>query len=130
MFIRHSTARTAIGIGNLVFKIPVIWPLHRAIHRFDIGIRSNKSEARFWQRNKDNPRFALCPIIYSHPSGFLNIMPRLELLSQKDFEAFAGHLDNPDDYDLNVENFGWYCGDIVCLDYEKLPWICKRKLKK
>lgn len=114
-------------VGGYAIKMPTVvygWRL------FLCGLLANLQERSF-SRLKD-PR--MCPVIFSLPGGFLNVMPRCieltddefcSLVNIKDFWGY-GLIDWPgNDYRykavIPVENksnsFGWHNGKVVAIDY-------------
>ena len=117
MKLEGGCTRRVLLVGSYAVKLP----------RFGYGWRSglqglihNLNEAT-WSRYCD--RYAgLCPVVFSLPGGFLNVMQRARPLTSEewsdfDYEAFVEH----DDYRLPVENkddsFGIVAGRIVAVDY-------------
>jgi hypothetical protein len=99
---------------SLVFKIPNCseWRL------FLCGLLANLQERTFAQAGWPE----LCPIKFSLPLGFLIVMPRVKVLTEKEFETFDyERFVNHKDYHVPVEakrdSFGWLDGKIVAVDY-------------
>jgi len=114
---RYGTTRTTILIGRFAIKIPatVQWNL------FLKGLLGNLQEAKF---SKVDHR--LCPVIFAMPLGFLNVMPRCEMLSRDvffalDYEAFTSESNGifclSDMVEKKLDSFGMLNGKIVAVDY-------------
>lgn len=106
----NGVSRFVITVGCIVLKFPnfLSW------RRFLLGLLANITELT-WSRTAD-PR--LCPILFSLPGGFLNVMPWCTPLE------YEGRVDRyyVDHYDeLPVENksdsFGYYRNRLVAVDY-------------
>jgi hypothetical protein len=116
--IRWGSARMAILTKCYAIKIP----------RIDMGaegFRSNSREHRKWA---ESSAAHLCPILSTLPFGMVIIMPRARPLTDSEFAelsaeyvAEAGQWSPPRlAGDFKRENFGFYDGKIVRIDYEGL----------
>lgn len=117
MKIKNGVTRKVIIIGGYAFKIP---QTRYGWQRFLNGLLANIQE-RYMSTIAD---VRLCPVVFSIPGGWLNVMPACDELSESEFDLF-----NPKAYceDLPVENkrcsFGWYMDHdtrsaiIVAVDY-------------
>lgn len=116
MFKRGIT-REVILIGKYAFKIPSL----RSWWLFLEGLQCNMNET---QRQKCSDRF--CPIVFSFPGGFLNIMKRCTPLKVYDRDEMRNifYLSKETE-DGNVHNFvenkecsfGILDGKLVAVDY-------------
>lgn len=87
------------------------------------GLLANLQERRFYRTGFGVPK--ICPVLFSDPLGLVVIMPACEVLDRSltddELEGFFGVPWG--DTTLNVpvedkpENFGWYDGRIVAIDY-------------
>lgn len=64
----------------------------------------------------------LCPVIFSIPGGWLNIMPRVREMTDKEFRIFdVKDFLEKSDYVVPAEaksnSFGWLNGHVVAIDY-------------
>jgi hypothetical protein len=114
MRVARGATRLVILTQNYALKVPSIesWEL------FLCGLLSNMSE-KIWSGFAPQ----LCPVLWSIPGGFLNVMPRVDTLSRclKE-DIYEEHFGNKEDYTLEfVENkphhFGYYQGRLVAVDY-------------
>jgi hypothetical protein len=96
----HGATRTVILVGRYAFKFPTMaygWK------SFLNGLLHNMNETAWW-RSACNA--GLCPIVFSIPGGFLNVMPRCEPvggLTAERYNAFVNRgrcCDHPDDVHL------------------------------
>src|ERR1051325_9135184 len=80
MLKRYGTHRTVYLIGKYAIKRPVFveWRL------FLLGLLANMQEARFSKMGWPE----LCPVVFSVPGGFLNVMRRTEPLEYEAFMRF------------------------------------------
>ena len=112
--IRSGATRHAILIGKYAVKIPV---LNEGWELFLCGLLGNIQEHKF---HDSDPVF--CPIVFSIPLGFLNVMHRVNELTKKEFDT---HI--TDDFmqshsvvipcEIKRSSFGWFEGRIVAIDY-------------
>ena len=112
--IKYGTTRTVFLFRNLAIKIPnhVEWRL------FLHGLLANMQETKFSKTGWPE----LCPILFSIPGGFLNIMKRARPLTREEF--FSLNVDEwreKEDYivpcENKLDNFGCLDGRIVTIDY-------------
>lgn len=111
---RYGTHRTVYLVGKYAIKRPVFveWRL------FLLGLLANMQEARFSKTGWPE----LCPVIFSVPGGFLNIMYRAAPLEHEAFMqmSFNDFVERPE-YRVPVEDkrdsFGVLDGRIVAVDY-------------
>lgn len=110
-----GVSRLVVIIGDTAFKFP--YPF--SWRRFLLGLLANMTERTWWGFTQD---VRLCPIRFSLPGGFLNVMPRCEALQPSDKlgDTYADYYIRRYD-DLPVENkadsFGYYQGNLVAIDY-------------
>lgn len=104
----YGTTRTTLLIGKWAIKYPsfVQWNL------FLQGLLGNMQE-RVFSGTKD---MMLCPVVWSMPGGFLNVMPRCDPITREQFfnidtEAF------PDMVEHKLDSYGMLHGNIVAVDY-------------
>lgn len=116
--VRTGATRIVFLVGTYAVKIPNVcngWKL------FLLGLLANMQEATFssmgWR--------TLCPVLWSLPGGWLVVMPRVRVMTREefdtwDYEAWAAReaADMPNEFlDVKPENFGWWRGRLVVLDY-------------
>lgn len=106
------TRRHAFKIPNLRCWFQACW-----------GLIDNMQERRVNGRGRWATRQeGVCPIVFSLPGGFLNVMPRARPLTDDEWSAFdpAGHCNRPG-YTISAEpkrdSFGVVGGAIVAIDY-------------
>lgn len=110
MQIKKGLTRWVLLTKNYAIKFPRIYWGFRF---FAIGLLGNLNEGYYYKNFKNYYKDKFCPVIFN--GGFFLIMPRLDICKFKeeiDFEKFAGI-----PFDPNVENFGYYHGQIVLVDY-------------
>jgi len=111
---RNGITRESFLIGNYAIKVPSI----RSWKGFLWGLLANMQE-RVWWSDKDK---RLCPVLFSLPGGFLLIMPKVRVMTDKEFADFdyQAFINQPP-YNIPVESksdsFGWLNGEIVAIDY-------------
>lgn len=104
----------------LLHKYAVKIPSFHSWENFLNGLLGNMQEtmlSKFWSRNGV---IYHCPVIFSAPGGFLNIMLRARILTDDefknfDFETICGKLEYKPENKSN--SFGYLEGRIVCIDY-------------
>lgn len=109
-----GTCRWVFFIKDYVIKIPSLYSYKNYLN----GLLANISEYEFSKCKdfQDN----LCPVLFSFPFGFLNIMPKVKVLSQGEFskECLESYIKN---YQIPAEpkfnSFGWYKKRLVAIDY-------------
>jgi len=111
---RQGSHRVTILTKNYAIKLPN-FPLGWRL--FLIGLLSNIEEASFYDGESE-----LCPTLHALPGGFMNIMPRLTTLTREEFmsldiDTFSNNKDIQQKLDPKPNNFGWYRGRIVLIDY-------------
>jgi hypothetical protein len=108
------TRRYAVKVPNFLGPGPRGWRWRS----FLLGLLANLQESRFAATGWPE----LCPIVFRLPLGFLNVMPRVEILSDEEFLAFdAVAFCDKTDYVVPAEHksnsFGKWNGRIVAIDY-------------
>ncbi len=125
--IKNGCTRMVFLIGRYAIKVPQV---KHGWRNFLNGLLGNLQE-RIMDTMKDK---RMCPIIWSIPGGWLNVMPRCDSLTQTEFEDLR-----IDDFweqttkqvgtetiyygpcKVPVEHkrcsFGWYKNRIVAVDY-------------
>ena len=109
-----GTHRVVHCIGQFAIKRPVLfsWKL------FLCGLLANMQEAMFSKTGWPE----LCPVIFTFPGGWFNIMNRALPLTDEQFLNFDySEWVERNDYTIPVENkkcsFGFLNGEIVAVDY-------------
>lgn len=117
MKIKIGSSRICILTKNYAFKIPRLSP-YRSFLR---GLLANLQEQSFWKYCHYDE---LCPIVFSLPLGFMNVMYRASELNENDFPLVDSFLTNLKikDYDIPFESdklssLGKLNGKIVIVDY-------------
>ena len=101
----------------LIYDIAIKYPRFIQYNLFLHGLLANLNETLFSKFH-----IKCCPIYFSFPLGFLNIMHRAIPLSRIEFEELDyNNFVQVNDYKIPVENkldsFGWYKNKIVAIDY-------------
>jgi hypothetical protein len=110
-----GATRLVLLTKNYALKVPTphSWKL------FLFGLLSNMYERRWSGFDPER----LCPVLWSIPGGFLNVMPRVETLDDYlDTDLYLERFGDQGDYTLSfIENkphhFGYYKGNLVAVDY-------------
>lgn len=115
MEIKKGTTRVVILTSKYAFKFPAIYSWRLFLH----GLLANMQETDFWCQLKS---YKLCPVLFSLPLGFLVVMPRATVFTNKNFEYFCYEtFVNELGWIIPVENkrdsFGFINGQIVAIDY-------------
>jgi len=116
----YGTHRVTYLIGNFALKRPVLCPWRLFLHGLLANIQERTFSAAGWSK--------LCPVLFSIPGGWLNIMQRAEPLTREQFfaldyaEWIKGGTDLPEgEWVIPVENkldsFGLIDGRVVAVDY-------------
>ncbi|WP_109437834.1 hypothetical protein [Aquimarina sp. AU119] len=103
------TKKYAIKIPNILF-----WRM------FLYGLLGNMQENSFSKMKYKG----MCPVLFSFPGGFLNIMPRCRVLSRNEWDYMHVykqckrlHKDVNIPVELKYDSFGWLNDNIVAIDY-------------
>ncbi len=112
---RTGCHRIVVLTKNWAIKVPNFtdgWRL------FLTGLLANMQERVFSKAQWPE----LCPVVFSIPGGWLNVMPKAKLMSDEEFCVFdASSFINKPDYriptELKSNSFGWLNGSIVVIDY-------------
>lgn len=116
---RKGVTRIVFIFSNFVIKIPNFSNCHQ---HFLQGCYANWSERQFCKSFKDiepkeNFIWKVAPSYFCSWFGLLQIQakcePKLEHLTKEEMEFYK----DVSGTDNKKENFGWYKGRIVCLDY-------------
>lgn len=112
---RNGITRLVFVFKKFVVKIPNFTYEH---DHFLIGCRANWSERKCWQQWKGNyeVRNMLCPSLFCSWFGLIQIQARAKIMERDLYEVELipfGDLTR----DTKKENFGYYKGRIVCVDY-------------
>lgn len=111
--IRHGVTRIVILVGPWAIKIPNFFRWEMFLH----GLLCNRNEA-IWA-STGWPEF--CPIVFSVPGGFLNVMKRVQPFRGTVPDGwFQRFVDKPK-YRVPMEqkdnSFGFLDGRLVAIDY-------------
>lgn len=104
---RSGITRLVFLTKKYVIKVPRI---NYGWEKFVEGVFSNLSERNCWRITRSE---YLCPVLFC-VGGFFSVMPRVEIC--KNEEDIIGIL-NEEGEDRKPDNYGWYEGRIVCVDY-------------
>lgn len=110
-YIGKGVTRHVFLTENYAFKIP---RLNYGWQMFLYGLLANLQEKKFSVMDGA----ALCPVLFSFPLGFLNVMPRTAPLSDDEWAAMKDR--QPDIYiptEHKRDSYGWLNGKIVGHDY-------------
>lgn len=117
MTLKFGSSRRCILTKNYAFKIPRLSP-YRSFLR---GLLANLQEQSFWKYCHYDE---LCPIIFSLPLGFMNVMYKADELNENDFQLVDLFLTNirTKEYVIPFESdklssLGKLNGKIVIVDY-------------
>jgi hypothetical protein len=115
---RRGATRLVILIGGLAIKLPKV----TGLARFGRGRDGNKIEARMWSQHREElPE--LCPVLWCAPLGLALAMPRVQMMSDAEFWAWAESDEYPDHwrpaapYEHKARDWGWLRGRPVVVDY-------------
>jgi len=111
MEIKYGSTRTVFLVGNFAIKVPsfVQWSL------FLQGLLANINETKFSKVKIFNN---LCPVVFSIPGGFLNVMPLCQPITMTDFKYHMVEIKNFGvEVEPKLDSFGWLEGKIVAVDY-------------
>ena len=115
---KYGTTRIVYFVGNYAIKIPVIGSWKHFLR----GLLANMSESQF---SSVEDFTGLCPVLFSLPGGFLNVMRRADPLPRETF-AVENFYDNflaqnclPEGgmVEDKLDSFGIIDGNIVAVDY-------------
>lgn len=111
--INTGVTRHVFLIGNYAVKIP---RLNYGYRLFLLGLLANHQEHQFSSMKGE----LICPVIFYLPFGFLSIMPRCRLITEKEYSQLDLTLyDNiPCEKSIGkYDSYGWLNNKIVALDY-------------
>lgn len=115
---RSGITRIVFLFGNFVIKIPNFTVHHRHFLQGCYANWSERTTYKYWKKYNYKELYQLvCPSYFCSWFGLIQIQKRIRVLDReltKDevymFRGIAGQ-------DIKKENFGYYHGRIVCLDY-------------
>jgi hypothetical protein len=113
---QQGTTRYVFRVGPCVVKTPSFY----SWRAFLKGLLANMSEADFGSCQKVVESDSLCPVLFSCPGGWANIMPYCSPI--KEFEIPQTY---PDYVEGKSDSFGRLKGRIVAVDYGT-PWNIER----
>ena len=106
--------RFVIMFDKVVIKLPN--PLY-CTKWFVKGLKGNIQEARLSKTGNKN----LCPVLFYLPLGLLLVMKKASSLTGRDsgidLNKFMSE-GNITTAENKMESFGWFDGQLVCIDYE------------
>lgn len=111
---KSGITREVFIIGNYAIKIPSV----RSWKGFLWGLLANMQEKVWWGCRDTR----LCPVLFSLPSGFLAVMPKVKVMTDDEFDGFDHQtFINQPPYRIPVESksdsFGWLDNEVVAIDY-------------
>lgn len=108
---KKGATRTVVIAGGLCFKTPSM----HSWQTFLWGLLGNMQERLFWTTKWPE----LCPVLFSIPGGWLVVMPKVEPLSDDDWEKVNRNWGNMVHVpaELKRDSFGVLDGRIVAVDY-------------
>ena len=114
---RFGSTRTTILIGKYAIKIPSFVEYRLFLY----GLLGNLQEKEFWDGLPDS-RDHMCPVLFSFPGGFFNIMARAEPVTMEQFLIYADDwYQEAKAYSIPVEckmdSWGYVDGKLVAIDY-------------
>lgn len=115
---RNGVTRLVFVFEKFVVKIPNFSCQH---DHFLIGCVANWSERKqwkHWRKVKSQRTEMLCPTIFCSWFGLIQIQRRVKILSDDSFLT-PRQVDSFKDIttDIKPQNFGFYKGRLVCVDY-------------
>ena len=123
---RRGATRLVLLMGKYAIKVPNVCDGWRLFLR---GLLANMQEAQ-WSRGWEQG--GLCQVRWAIPGGWLLVMPRVRVMTREEFEEWAWseeagqtgyerwaeeHGLAKERMDLTPENFGWWEGNLVAIDY-------------
>lgn len=113
--LRAGTTRVVLLIGNFAIKVPNWSEWRLFLH----GLLANMQEAHF---SKIEGQDKLCPVLYSIPGGWLNVMPRAERMefekwSKVDIQEWIKEGKFVIPVENKFDSFGIHEGRMVAIDY-------------
>lgn len=111
---RQGATRVVILTARYAIKVPSFY----SWKMFLLGLLGNMQERSFSKMNDQR----LCPVLFSVPGGFCNVMPKADVMAPEEFIEFDydGYV-NGDHAPIPVErkwnSFGWLDGRVVAIDY-------------
>jgi hypothetical protein len=112
---RTGCTRLVILTKNYAFKFPNCIDKGYRWRGLLQGLLANMNECTWWYGTKWN---TLCPIIFHLPFGCLNVMPRLQILTDDEY-LNNSHIYNRTYYPCEPKSnsYGWLNERIVVIDY-------------
>jgi hypothetical protein len=112
--LEYGTTRQVLLLGCLAIKVPNFTEWRLCL----LGLLANMQEAAFSRSGWPE----LCPVIFSLPGGFLNVMKRAEPMTSEQFdeEALKKWVDRDGHtipVEIKVDSFGYIDGELVAIDY-------------
>ena len=116
-----TTRRPVIVIGAFAFKFA----------RGQKGRASNLYEAHLYKTTTKERRAMLCPVVWVSPKGQLQISrsakPTKQMMTIEEYLEFDDRWDampgeDPSPFEPKANDWGWYDGRLVALDYSLPAW--------
>jgi hypothetical protein len=112
MEVKKSVTRWVFITDKWAVKIPALWNWRQVLYGLIANIRERERSVL-----KD-PR--LCPMVWSCPGGFLNVMQRVTPLTAEDepwLKEVLKRGEFSEFWDKKWQNFGKLDGNLVLIDY-------------
>lgn len=114
---RRGCTRIVIIINRWAIKIP---NFTYSINHFLKGWVANIHEIDTWKAvtckgSNEKIKYLLCPVISSYLWGFIIVMPKVIIVEDDGFIPHKELLKICGDH--KPDNYGWYKGRLVCIDY-------------
>ena len=114
---RSGITRIVFELKNIVIKIPNFF--YQWDH-FLKGLIANINESGVWQWHPHKE--LLCPVVWCSWGGWILIMRKAKILTDKEFVEHVdihAYTEAGFDGDDKSDNYGWFEGRIVKIDYGK-----------
>jgi hypothetical protein len=125
--VSRGISRTVLLAGRYAIKVP---SAHHGWRNFLYGLLGNMQERAFSEIGSP----LLCPVLFSVPGGWLNVMPRCRVMTEVEFQNFDyfGFVKQKEWYvpaERKSDSFGWLRGRVVAIDYGSpgdYAYLCAR----
>ena len=99
------------------------------IARNELGAKCNLSEADIFSRSTECRRRMLCPVRACAPNGSVLVMESIRTLGENEFQHLFWHTDcfpdwdclggddDPCPFEFKADEWGWFDGRLVAVDY-------------
>lgn len=116
MYIKKGQTRIVFVFKKNVFKIPNFINGYKFLL---LGLLANLNEKQWNGYQEKLGKFIkkLCPVVFSFPFGLFLIMKRATTISEEEFFVVPKNYFDGLPIDNHRENFGFYNGHLVLIDY-------------